>query len=200
MVLHSVHGSANFFMAPVLCVYFCTLLSMTGLPLSPRLTFPCVLPLLASFSSCTFIFLSTLLLFFSSFRTKKTVTARDLTGFYAFFSTRKSGKFFHIFGGFLTKSHSRPGKNRKKIHWRKFKKKSSQEQQQQQQQNQQQLKQHNKISPRCPKFLRQNSLSLHCFVIFGNKFLAMSCVDPPLWVGTEVGLDHHGCFSPGMSA
>ena len=31
---------------------------------------------------------------------KKTLTARDVTGFYTFFSARKSGNFLHIFGRF----------------------------------------------------------------------------------------------------
>ena len=52
------------------------------------------------------------------------MTATDVTGFYAFFSARRSG-------GFLTKLHSEPGEKGKnplekkgKIHWIKFKKSS----------------------------------------------------------------------------
>ena len=50
------------------------------------------------------------------------MTARDVTGFYAFFFARKSGNFSTFWGDFLTQSHSKPGEKGKKIHWRKFKK------------------------------------------------------------------------------
>ena len=33
-------------------------------------------------------------------RAEKTMTARDVTGFYAFFSARRSGNFLHIFERF----------------------------------------------------------------------------------------------------
>ena len=37
------------------------------------------------------------------------MTARDATGFYAFFSARISGNFLHIWGDFLAEVHGKPG-------------------------------------------------------------------------------------------
>ena len=54
--------------------------------------------------------------------TEKTMTARDMTGFCASFSARKSGHFLHIWGEFLTEVHSAPGKKGTNIHCREFKK------------------------------------------------------------------------------
>ena len=55
---------------------------------------------------------------------KRTMTARDVTGFYALFSAWKSGHFLHILGDrFLTNSHRKPGERAKnpmeKIHKKK---------------------------------------------------------------------------------
>ena len=52
---------------------------------------------------------------------KKTTTARDVTGFYAIFSARKSAIFSTFRGDFLAKLHRKPGE-KGKIHWREFKK------------------------------------------------------------------------------
>ena len=53
------------------------------------------------------------------------MTARDVTGFYASFSARKSGNFLQILGDFLAKLHSEAGEKGKKgtekiqdIQWR----------------------------------------------------------------------------------
>ena len=59
--------------------------------------------------------------------TEKTMTATDVTGFYAFFSAffsaQKSGKFLHIWGDFLTKL-LRNLEKREKTHRRKLQKSS----------------------------------------------------------------------------
>ena len=43
----------------------------------------------------------------------KTMTARDVTGFYAFFLRTGIGLFLHIWGDFLTELHRKPGKEGK---------------------------------------------------------------------------------------
>ena len=50
------------------------------------------------------------------------MTARDVTGFCALFSARKSGDFLHILGRFPNQIAQKTRRHRKKIHWRKFKK------------------------------------------------------------------------------
>ena len=51
----------------------------------------------------------------SKFGTEKTVTATDVTGFYAFFSARKSGNFMAI----ALLNYTVNLEKRGKIHWRK---------------------------------------------------------------------------------
>ena len=55
---------------------------------------------------------------------KKPVTARDVTGFYALFSARKSGDFLHVLGCFSYQIAHKILEKQGKIHWRKFKKSS----------------------------------------------------------------------------
>ena len=57
--------------------------------------------------------------------TEKTMTARDVTGFYAFFSAWKSGNFPPHFGGISLLKCTVSLETRGKIHWRKFIQKSS---------------------------------------------------------------------------
>ena len=52
---------------------------------------------------------------------KETMRATDVTGFYAFFSARKSGNFLHILGHFLP-LHSKPGEKGKKLSLEKIQK------------------------------------------------------------------------------
>ena len=61
----------------------------------------------------------------ASIGTEKTMTAKDVTGFYAVFSARKSGNFLHILGHFFTELYRKPGEKGKnplekiqKIQWR----------------------------------------------------------------------------------
>ena len=52
------------------------------------------------------------------------MTARDVTGFCAFFSARESGNFLHVLGGdFLLNYTENLEKKNEKMHWRKLKKK-----------------------------------------------------------------------------
>ena len=54
------------------------------------------------------------------FGTEKNMTARDVTGFHAFFSARKSGNFLHILGRFPYSIAQKTWRKRKNIHWRNF--------------------------------------------------------------------------------
>ena len=61
----------------------------------------------------------------SSWEQQKAMTARDVTGFYAFFCAMKSGNFVRdstFWGDFLPELHRKPPpERRKRVHWRKFK-------------------------------------------------------------------------------
>ena len=59
---------------------------------------------------------------FTCFGAEKTMSARDVTRFCAFFPARKSGNFLHILGPFPYYITQKAWRKRKKIHWRKFKK------------------------------------------------------------------------------
>ena len=56
------------------------------------------------------------------FLDQKTMTAREVTGLYAFFSSRKSGNFLYILGRFPYSTTQKNLEKKEKIHWRKFNK------------------------------------------------------------------------------